>query len=202
MSSKTQIGNIALARIGSAKQVSNIDTEQRTEARTLRLFYEDDRKFVLRGFPWPFATSYAVLNLVDGSSTDPVNYDWQYAYRMPSDCLFVRRIVTVNGRNEVNPPPFRVGRDDQGKLIYTNESDAQIEYTADVDDPEEFDSLFVSALSWKLGAGAAPSLSRIKDMAQTCMQMYLVDLSYAQSRALNESQQEQPVEAETIRARD
>lgn len=202
MASKTQIGNIMLARIGSAKQVANVETEQRVEARTIRLFFEDDRKFVLRGFPWPFATSYATLNLVSGSSTSPVNYDWIYAYRMPSDCLYVRRIVTVNGRKETNPPPFRVGRDEQGKLIYTNETDAQIEYTADVDDPEEFDPLFVSAFAWKIGAGCAPSLSRVKDMAETCMQMYLVDLSHAQSRALNEGQQEAPIEAEIIRARD
>lgn len=202
MTSKTQIVNIALMRIGVSKSVANVDTEQSREALSAKLIFDDEVDFVLRDFPWPFATAYADLGLVDGAADDPANRDWIFAYRYPSDCMFVRRVVRESvGRNDPTPASYRIGRDAQGKLIYTNEQDAQIEYTVDVTDPEEFDALFVSMLAWKLGASLAPSLSRIKDMATTCMQMYEIDKTKAQSRALNEQQQETPADAEWISAR-
>lgn len=201
MASRTQIVNIALMRIGVSQTIANLDTENSREALSARLLFDDEVRFVLRDFPWPFATAYATLGLVDGAADDPANRDWTFAYRYPSDCLFVRRIVTENGRNDTAPPPYRIGRDTQGKLLYTNEEDAQIEYTFDVTDCDEFDSLFVSALAWKLAASLAPSLSRINKMAEQAMQMYAVDLSIAQARALNEQQQEQPAESEFISAR-
>jgi hypothetical protein len=159
--------------------------------------------YVLRDFPWPWATAYADLALVGGSSTVKVNNDWQYSYRYPSDAVFARRIVRDSiGRQDPNPAPYRMGRDSQGRLIFTNEANAQLEYTSSIDDPAEFDSMFVSMLAWKIGSSLAPSLSRIEKMAQSCMAMYEVDKSKAESRALNESQQEDPLEAELIRARD
>lgn len=202
MASKTQIANIALMRIGVSQSVANVDTENSREALSARLIFDDEVKYVLRDFPWPWATAYADLGLVGGASDDPVNGDWTFSYRYPSDCLFARRLVTESGRNDVNPPPYRLGRDSQGKLIFTNQEDAVLEHTALVEDPEEFDSLFVSMLAWRLGASMAPSLSRIKDMAKSCLEMYEIDKAKAQSRALNEQQQEAPAESEFIRARD
>lgn len=203
MASKTQIVNIALGRIGSSKQVANVDTERSREAILGRTLFDDDVLYVLRDFPWPWATSYVDLALVDGSSTEMANKDWQYAYRCPSDCVFARRIVVEGlGRNDPKPPPFKLGRDSQGRLIFTHEADATLEFTSTIAEPSEFDPMFVSQLAWKLGAGFAPSLSRIKGMAETCMQMYEIDKTKAQSRALNEGQQEEPIEAEMIRARE
>lgn len=202
MTSKTQITNLGLMRIGVSQSVANVDSENSREALSARLIFDDEVKYVLRDFPWPFATTYVALGLVDGAPEDPANGDWLYAYRYPSDCHFARRLVTEAGRNNASPPPFRIGRDSQGKLIYTNEADAVLEYTAQIDDPEEFDSLFVSMLAWRMAGSMAPSLSRIKDMAKTAMEMYEIDKSKAQSRALNEGQQEQPAESEFIRSRE
>lgn len=203
MASKTQIVNIAMARIGASKQLANVDTETSREAIMARTFFDDDVKFVLRDFPWPWATSYIDLSLVSGSTTTRTNRDWQYAYRYPSDCLFVRRLVIEGlGRNDPNPAPYAIGRDTQGRLIYTDEATAQIEYTAAIQDPAEFDSLFVSMLAWKIGSGLAPSLSKIKGMAEGSISLYEIEKTKAESRALNEAQQSKQLEAETIRARD
>lgn len=203
MASKTNVLNIALGRIGVSKQVANVDTEQSLAAQTARTFIDEDIRYVLRDFPWPFATAYKNPALVAGTTSVNAVSDWRYAYRYPSDCLFVRRIVVPTvGRNDPNPPPFRIGRDSEGRLIYTNQEDAEIEYTYNVDDVTEFDPLAVSQLAWKLGAGLGPSLSRIKGVVEMCMQGYEIDKTKAQSRALNEAQQEVPIEAEGIRARD
>lgn len=203
MASKTQIVNIALSRIGSGKQVTNVDTGRDRESIQSRTLFDDDVLYVLRDFPWPWATAYADLALVSGSATEMANPDWRYAYRYPSDCVYARRIAIEGlGRSNAEPPPFRLGRDAQGRLIFTNEETASLEFTITISEPSEFDPMFVSQLAWKLAAGLAPSLSRIKGMAATCMEMYEIDKTKAQSRALNESEQEEPNEAEMIRARE
>src|SRR5690606_25121463 len=103
------IVNRALARIGSSKQIANVETENSREAISARLVFDDERDYVLRDFPWPFATAYRTLALV----SEAPNGDWGYAYRYPSDCLYVRRIVGALGRRDPDPPPFRVGVDEQ-----------------------------------------------------------------------------------------
>lgn len=203
MSSRTQIANLALIKIGVSKQISNVDTDLSREAITLRTLMDQEIAFVLRDFPWPFATQYGTLALVAGTATDPANNDWQYSYRYPTDCLYARRIVVPSvGRRDPNPPSFRVGRDSQGRLIYTNIEDAELEYTANITNAEEFDAMFVGALSWKLAAGVAPPLSRIKGIVEICLNGYEYEKTQAKSRALNEAQQEEPLESEFMRARE
>lgn len=202
MTSKTAIANMALTRIGVSKMMANVETETSIAAITFRTNYDNDVDYVLRDFSWPWATAYATLALVDGSTTENAVTDWRYSYRYPSDCLYARRIVIYTGRNEPNPPPFRIGRDSQGKLIYTNEADAELEYTVRVSDPEEFESMFVSMLAWKISASLAPSQSRVKGIIEACMEAYEIEKVKAMSRALNEGQQEAPIEAEAIRVRD
>jgi hypothetical protein len=201
VASKTQICNIALVRIGVTKFLTNVETDKSKEASALNLVFDDERDYVLRDFPWPFATSYAQLNLVSGSLETPTSNDWIYAYRYPSDCMFARRITTVLGRAETQPPPFKIGRDSQGRLVYTNQEDAELEYTLGVTDPAEFDSVFDSMLAWKLAKTLAPSASRIKGIIDTCNAEYERDRIKAQVAALNEQQQEQPPESEMIQAR-
>lgn len=201
MASKTQIGNGSLVRLGVTKQVANIATEASKEALAIRLIFDDERDYCLRDFPWPWARKYATAQLVTGSQTVPACLDWVFAYRYPSDCLFVRRLVTPTGRKELNPPPYVIGRDDQGRLIYTNQELAELEYTARVTDPEEFDALFVSMLEWKLASVLAPSLSRLPNLAVQAIQMYEIEKTKAQSRALNEGQADKNPEAEWIRER-
>lgn len=198
MSSKTQICNTALVRLGVTKLLSNIETDRSKEGIALRLVFEDERDYVLRDFPWAFATAYVDLALVAGSAASPASNDWIFAYRYPPECMFARRIVTALGRAETNPPPFRVGRDSQGKLIYTNYEQAELEYTVGVTDTAEFDAMFTSMLSWKLAATLAPSSSRIKGMGEKCMELYEIDKSKAQRAALNEQQQEVPPESTLI----
>jgi hypothetical protein len=203
VASKTQIANMALGRIGVKQLINNVETERSQAAINVRTFFDDDVAYVLRDFPWPWARTYVNLALVGGTSTVAVNNDWQYSYRYPSDCVFARRLVVETvGRQNANPPPFKLGRDTQGRLIFTDEVDAQLEYTVLITDPAEFDAIFVSMLAWKLGSNLAPSMSRVKDMAETCMAMYEIDKTKAEAIALNEGQQDLPLESEFVRARD
>jgi len=264
MATKTQIVNLALLRLGVQQQLEDADTDTTTEALSARLIFDDERDYVLRDFPWPWARKYGALTLV---GTDP-NSDWGFSYRYPPDCLAVRRIVTSLGRQQTDPPPFAIGRDGagvtktitgataanpvvitavahglsnndvvfisgvagmtqlnnrvftvanktadtfelsgedgsshsaytsggtvfrSGRLLFTDEASPSIEYTFRGVEPEEFDSVFVSMLAWRLGAQLAAPLSRMPEQAKHCLEQYAAERQAAMTRAAAEGQHE------------
>jgi len=196
--SEEHICNMALAHVGHTQFIDDLETELSNEAAVCNLYYEQARDFVLEAFPWPEATKYETLGLVE---EDP-NDDWDYSYRYPSDCLFVRRVVSAFGRSDPNPPPYEIGSDDTGRLIYTDQEDAIIEYTKTLIDVAQFRPTLVMAISWYLAGLICPGLARDKTQADRAMQMYALTLSQAQARALNEQQQTPEPESEFIRARE
>lgn len=198
---KTEIGNKALQRIGMSQFMANIDVDNSPQASALRLAFDSERDLVLRAYPWPFATAYATLALVAGTTDTPANRDWTFAYRLPADCLKARRIVTERGRREARPREFKIGRDGQGKLVYTDEELAQLEYTVAITNPAEFDPMCASALAWRLAMAVAPAFSRIKGMIDTAVQMYQIEINQAEAAASNEGQERPPDDAEWVRDR-
>lgn len=200
MASPTDIANLALLHMGVTKRIGNLETERSVEADALRTAYIDDRNYTLRDFPWPWATAYVALGLVSDPVT-PYNGDWRYAYRYPANCLFLRRLVGPAGRNETRRIEYRIGRDSGGRLVLSNCTPLTVEYTAVVEDAQEFDAIYVSMLSWKLAASCGVALSRIAQIETRAMQMYEIEKTKAQSRALNEGQEPPEPDAEWIRSR-
>ena len=192
-----KICNLALLHAGSTKFIDAL-TEQSDEAEVCSLSYEQARDFVLEDYPWPFATRYAALGLVEATPND----DWDFSYRYPSDCVFARRLVSSLGRRDPNPPPFRIGSDDTARLLYTNQEDAVLEYTMRVVDPILFTSKFGEAVSWYLAGLIAPGLSKNLKFANSMFQMYDIVKNRAEAHSGNEQQQTPEPDSEFIRARD
>lgn len=212
----TFIVNQALTHIGVSKFIGDITTELSPEATVSRLHYIDDVSAVLRDHPWQFATRYARLVLVAGTSTVPVNGDWQYSYRPPADMMFARRIVNPNlvGRAfDPNPPKWRLGSDDTGLLIYSNETPIsgqpgnvtpELEYTIRTDCVAlQGDAIFRQALTWRHAFSICPALAKDPEKRGTfCWQMYNAIKGTASTVGSNEVQQEKSGEAEWISGRD
>lgn len=154
--------NRALLRIG-ARPIANYSTDQSSEAIAARLIFEDELQATLRDFPWAFATKYSEPALVGGTATTAVNLDWQYSYRMPTDCVFVRRLVTARGRSyERTPDLFRCAEDATGGLIFAMTDDPTIEYTArEAGTVAKADAKFRDAFAWRLAAALAPALAQV-----------------------------------------
>lgn len=236
-----QIANLALLKIGQSKGITALNEASRA-AWTAQQVYDHHLRATLRAFPWPFATKYLELTLVQGPDptwedpivqawdatltyeigdvvedgdvlyvataqslnqappnasywsttiTEDANGDWRYAYRWPTDCLFARRIVPAGGDGRSyhpTPIPFRVGRDTRGQLIYTNEPQAVVEYTAIDCDNMFTDDLFIVAFAWHLGHAMAPSLSRDERMAEKAYAMFLATLDTAKAVGSMEQQ--------------
>lgn len=193
MSSVVDICNMALSHIGNSQRINALD-EASIQAEQCSLFYEQSRDFVLRDYPWGFATAFVVLAQV-ATNPDPA---YPYAYAMPTDCLKARSIVNPVFPEGYWPYPgcierpnipavqFRVVNGSSAKLITTSITPATLEYTLKVTSPEMFDPIFVSALSWKLGALVAPAIAKDASVASNCEQMYRAEMAQAAAAMLNE----------------
>lgn len=191
-----QICNMALGHIGHTKFLADL-AERSNEANVVNNFYSQAVEMTLESYPWPEATKYGTLGLVE---EDP-NDDWDYLYQYPSDCLYARRIVTMNGKVEPNPPPFITGYSESGRVIYTDEEDAVLEYTLRLEDPSLFRPTLGEAISWYLAFLIGPGLAKDQKLTQGCFQVWQAMTSRAQQRAGNEQQHSQEIDSEAIRSR-
>lgn len=195
MSSEVEICNMGLGYVGVAREIDALD-EGSTESDQCQRYYTQTRDATLRDFAWPFANKVQALALV---AEDP-NDDWSFAYRYPTDCLKALRLVTGD-RVATAPPPFEIGHDDAGKLIYTDQAEAVLKFTRRIEDPELFDPAFVECLAWRMGSKLAIPLSRSEKERDYAFKRYQHELSVARALAANEGQLDSAPEAESIRER-
>jgi hypothetical protein len=192
--SKIGLCNLSLSHIG-AGAISAIN-ESSSEAIQCSLHYDNALDFVLRDYPWNFATRRVSL----AASTDTPPDEWGYAYSLPSDCLWSRRIV-VNGAPTDPLFVVEINSAGDGKLLLTNEATAVLQYTARVTETTLFDPMFTETLSWKLASMIAFPLTKSSELWNACQTMYMNMKSAAQRADANEGYAETPANADWIEAR-
>ena len=190
MYTKIILSNLALSNLGVTKQIESL-TERQKEANVCNQWADIVIDEMLRQFVWPFATKFVNLSLV---SEDPT-IEWKYAYRYPVDALCLRRILSgVRNDTRATRVPYRLGADAQGKLIYTDMEDAQMEYTSKTlgRDPTGWDADFLTCTSYRLSARIAPGLTAGDPfkMGQLAQSMYRLSYSQTTATAANEEQAE------------
>lgn len=202
MASKAAIVNRAASRIGVSQLVQDVDSETTPLANQARLHYQPTLERLLRQHDWPFATRHLALGLVAEQPTQ----DWRYAYRYPTDCLQARRLVTgIRPAARTTPPlPWIVASDASGRLIYTDQAEAVLEYTRRITDPVQLDPLFADAFRLALALEFGPALAKGGLGASLRRQIeveFEQALSAAQAAAGNEQQPDPAPESEFITAR-
>ncbi len=200
MSTKVEICNLASTHLGIGHSISNFDTDQSEEGASYRAVYDTVLRNVLRKYPLPFTTKITTLALV---VEDP-NTEWEYSYRYPTDCIAIRRILSgTRADTRQSRIPYKIGADSQGIVIWTDQENAEIEYTYYANNPNHYPSDFVMAFSYYLAHVVSKRIS-IGDqfkLGDRAYQMFLLEISEAVARAFNESQSEEEIESEFIRAR-
>lgn len=200
MASKVEICNLALSHLAIGKEIANFETEKSEEANSCRRFYSIALETTLRDFPWSFTTNIAALALIKESPND----EWGYSYRYPSDCLNIRRILSgVRNDTRQSRVPYKIAQDASGLIIYTDQADAEIEYTVRAENPLFYPPDFVMAFSFYLAFLIAPRVSggdqfKLGDRA---LKLYLIEIGKAVSRNVNEQQAEEDPDSEFIRER-
>lgn len=186
MTSTVEICNLALARIGV--QTINSLTEGSAQSTHCGLLYAPTRDALLRMVPWRFATARQTLAAL-ADATAPA--EWSHVYQLPSDCLAARYIEPPGGLSAcadmADPDPVVVSLNApatpkfevRGRTVLTHQPDAVLIYTAQIENPTQFDPLFVEALSYKLAADLAMPLQSDREMRNLMMRDFRLLMSSA-----------------------
>jgi len=190
---------MALTHISAKNQVSNIETDTSTEAKTCRIFYEDALKFVLADVDWGFATARKTLALLSETAPD----DWDYVYTYPSDCIKARQIFDGSRRTGTVKIPFEVNlnSDRTVKVIMTDQDVAQLRYTANISDPNLFPPGFVMAFSRYLAYLIAMPLTKKQALEDKAKQKYMETKKMAEVMDAHEETYDDMPESEFIQGR-
>jgi hypothetical protein len=154
MTTKTEIGNVALKAMGE-KRVDSLDQDTKP-ARSLKTVYNVCRRAVLRDHPWNFAKTETTL----AASAPTSGWKWGYEHPIPSDFLRLADVKWLGGRYELK----RVRG--VGRVIACDSTPIQIEYIADVTVEAEFDAAFVDAFALKLASRTALDITGSATVAQ------------------------------------
>ena len=161
MASEIDICNLALSHLGDTATIASLDPpEGSAQAEHCARFYPIARDSLLEMHAWGFATRRAKLALL--ASGWP---EWSYAYAQPADALNIIAILPPGSSDDYSagvpdsaggpyvPQPFSCEINDAGApVIYTDQADAVLRYSATVSDPTRFSPLFVMTLSWHLAS--------------------------------------------------
>lgn len=207
MASEVDIANIALSHLGDVANVSSIDPpEGSAQAQHCARFYPVARDALLEMHTWGFCTKRISLPLLSTSIEQ-----WQYVYQAPSDSLAIIAILApdaaddysqqlpvaytqqgiVNtGQGLYTPQPFEVETLQDGtQVIYTNQEEATLRYTAKITDTTQFTPLFTTALTHLLASYlAGPILKGEVGRAEAKGQMQLFQAFFAKATASDSGQ--------------
>lgn len=189
---------MALSHIGTTATIEDFD-EASIEAKQIKLWYDFSRLQVLEALDWNFARKRLVL--AEHSDAAPIP-EWQYRYQYPADCVVLRKLVSPYGKT-ANVVPFKVENSLDGtvKTIVTDLETASADYTFDLSATSLFSPMFIEALSYLLASHIAYPIRGDLKIAQNCFSTFLMTLRLAEASNANEQGQEEPRDAEWIRAR-
>lgn len=191
---KIEVCNFALGRIG-IEPIESLD-EASKAARTCKQFYDFVRKTVLRKHSWNFATKREALALIGSTSAE-----YKYTYAYPGDAVALRRLYNKDHTILPRDNEYRIMHSSTGTVIHTNIENANIEYTADIEDVSVFDEQFIESLAWKLAAEIALILTGSQEIAASCVQAYNAYYVDATSSDANEENKIEPRLNRLARAR-
>ena len=115
--SKIDFFNMALGRIGSQLEIIGDDDES-NEYKLCERMYKQALKEVYTIYPWRCCRKTTKLNKLNKSE----HIKYQNAYQMPADFLILAEIK-----------PERIAYEVANKILYTDEEDIKIAYTAYID---------------------------------------------------------------------
>lgn len=200
--SDVEICNLALVRLGQKQLITSLD-QNASQAIMCRLHYPRTRDALLSEHTWNFATKYAALSRDASYAGD---FEFDYRFQLPTDCLRVVRTAwdangSVAGAAIYGFPglvgsvstvtPYRI----VGRYLHTNETDASIEYIAQITDVAQFDDLFVDVLAQRLAAELSPAISDNASQTKNLWEVYQNKLVEARNIDASEGTPREPVDA-------
>ena len=171
MASIVGVCNAALQLIKNSKQITRLEQGTK-EANACEIIFDEMRDATLEVHNWNFATKRVKL----AQLTDTPEFEWDYAYQLPSDFL---RVVSVHnnstGRDRI---PYKI---ENGEIL-SDAEDLFLRYVARVEDPNLMPATFRLALSKILASRLAVTLTGSASLSKEMYEQYVSeDLPTAKS---------------------
>ena len=146
--SDVAICNLAAQKLGAKRIVSL--TEDSTEAREFNACYTAMRDAELRRHPWNFAIArLSIAADADAPAFGPAGF-----FTLPADFL---RLLPKDPEEDINDLDWRI----EGKKIATNDTaPLEVRYIYRVEDPNDFDPLFVETLACRIALQTCEKLTQ------------------------------------------
>lgn len=212
--SKTILCNQALAMVGFAARIGDVDTENTPGANACRLFFDTVRDIILETRPWPFATRR--WSLEDLGLTGTQWTDWAHRYKKPADCMLACSIVNPYGRHIslltdpftsnqllLGKPAFRLvdQETEYGDAILCDLDDAILEGNVKITDVNRFSNSFNHALVMGLASHVGMPLRVDAKILGNVQQQFANWLAEAANLAMRQQTEdvEKPSEFQSMR---
>jgi hypothetical protein len=155
--SKTDICNLALARVG-AQSIMDIDDADSKGARACKNAYDANLREVLRARPWNCLSDRAEL----AELTTPPAFGFAKQFQLPTNFV---RLTKLNGVEVDDDEPGDYFKIEKGKHLLTDADEAKIQYVAYSDDPNDYDALLVDCVVVLLASKIAVPMRQDEAMA-------------------------------------
>lgn len=216
MSSEVDICNLALGHLGDTATVASINPpEGSAQSEHCARFYPVARDALLEMHPWGFATKR--VNMSQLTSIWP---EWQYCYAVPSDAVNllavmppnasddysvpIQALYNINGApipmaGQYQPQPYTAETLEDGtSVIYTNQEEAMLRYTALVTDPTKFSPLFVETLSYLLASKLAGPIIKGEDGRAVGKDMLATAMAFLSKAEISDANQRRTTTAQNV----
>jgi len=125
MYTKVQIYNLALGALLLDYQIADPESDKSKQCKVLNLHFPTALSQVLQDLDLDSTSEREALELIEENPND----EWLYAYKYPTKCAFLRRIVSgFRKDNRTTSIPKATGTLNGVKVIYTDEPNAKAEY--------------------------------------------------------------------------
>jgi hypothetical protein len=197
---EVDIANVALLRIGQLQTIAELD-EPTPHAQAINAVFAHLRDAVLEAFAWPFAMKRATLDVLASAEDDPddplLRSGWGFTYQLPADCIAPRYIYPgTNTPGEGQEVPFVIEADETvgtaGRVLLTNEGEAELIYTAKITQPNRWSPTFRDAMAFRLASDLAMSVAKRPELGLRLYQLYQAKLSEAAAQVSNQAKEDSP----------
>lgn len=203
---KVDVWNKALHKIGQTEAIQD-EGEDRLAASICRRQHDDclEEALGMNGRDWSFARRQVRPAKIASSRVG-----WANTYALPEDFITAQAIISGGQRFALTPHEGRIAYELQandagdGRVLCTDyefESDDALEYTFRNENVIAWTALFISAMAWRLAAELALAIPKNPNLSLACSESYFGTLAQAYSQDLNSQTPDQPLEAESLRAR-
>jgi len=186
MYTKAEIFNLALGALLLSRRIIDTETETNNEVIVLRTHYDVAFRSSLQDMDLDSTSSQAVLSLIE---VKPNNL-WQYSYRYPSECVFLRRIQSNQIADQrYTRIPLRVSIKSSLKCIFTNQENAIAEYISKDVPLSSLSPNAGLAIAYKLAMLSAPLVSGkgARELIKQIQSNYVLAKTDAQEQDRNEN---------------